>query len=145
MASAMSQTASNVSSSLGPRPPQRATAGVSFTGVAAWTSAVKDTQSRTPRVELAARGALTKTGNSHARRLLFEAALASPQAVPSSGGPAAAGMPLARLPEPVGKRPTGGYTHAGSFDECTKPPVVASAAITRELAGWCWSLAVLDE
>ena len=23
-------------------------------------------------------------------------------------------------------------------------PVVANAAIARELAGWCWSLAVLD-
>ena len=31
-----------------------------------------------------------------------------------------------------------------SFDERKKRPVVANAAIARELAGWCWSLAVLD-
>ena len=24
-------------------------------------------------------------------------------------------------------------------------PVIANAAIARELAGWCWSLAVLDD
>ena len=26
-----------------------------------------------------------------------------------------------------------------------KRPVIANAAIARELAGWCWSLAVLDD
>jgi hypothetical protein len=31
------------------------------------------------------------------------------------------------------------------FDERKKRPVVASAAIARELAGWCWSLATLDD
>jgi hypothetical protein len=31
------------------------------------------------------------------------------------------------------------------FDERKKRPVVANAAIARELAGWCWSLAVLDD
>jgi hypothetical protein len=30
------------------------------------------------------------------------------------------------------------------FDERKKRSVVANAAIARELAGWCWSLAVLD-
>ena len=31
------------------------------------------------------------------------------------------------------------------FDERRKRPVVANAAIARELAGWCWSLAVMDD
>jgi hypothetical protein len=31
-----------------------------------------------------------------------------------------------------------------SFDARHKRPVVANTAIARELAGWCWSLAVLD-
>jgi len=31
------------------------------------------------------------------------------------------------------------------FDARKKCPVVANAAIAREPAGWCWSLAVLDE
>ena len=31
------------------------------------------------------------------------------------------------------------------FDERKKRAVVANAAIARELAGWCWSLAILDE
>jgi transposase len=26
-----------------------------------------------------------------------------------------------------------------------KRPVVANVAIARELAGWCWSLAVMDD
>jgi len=31
------------------------------------------------------------------------------------------------------------------FDERKKRSVIANAAIARELAGWCWSLAVLDD
>jgi hypothetical protein len=31
-----------------------------------------------------------------------------------------------------------------NFDARGKRPVVANTAIARELAGWCWSLAVLD-
>jgi hypothetical protein len=31
-----------------------------------------------------------------------------------------------------------------AFDARHKRPVVANTAIARELAGWCWSLAVLD-
>jgi hypothetical protein len=30
------------------------------------------------------------------------------------------------------------------FTERKKPPVVATVAVARELAGWCWSLAVID-
>jgi transposase len=31
------------------------------------------------------------------------------------------------------------------FNEHGKRPVIANVAIARELAGWCWSLAVLDD
>ena len=31
-----------------------------------------------------------------------------------------------------------------AFDARRKRPVVANTAIARELAGWCWSLAVLE-
>ena len=31
------------------------------------------------------------------------------------------------------------------FDQRKKRPVVANAAIARELAGWCWSLAVMHD
>ena len=37
------------------------------------------------------------------------------------------------------------HTRWAGFDERKKRPVVANAAIARELAGWCWSLAVLDD
>jgi transposase len=32
-----------------------------------------------------------------------------------------------------------------AFTARGKKPVIATVAIARELAGWCWSLAVLDD
>lgn len=32
-----------------------------------------------------------------------------------------------------------------NFQARKKRPVIANVAIARELAGWCWSLAVLDQ
>jgi transposase len=90
-------------------------------------------------------GGVTKTGNGHARRLLVEAAWHHrPRYRP--------GVELRRrweLASP-GARARGETAnrrlHArwAGFDERKKRPVVANAAIARELAGWCWSLAVLD-
>lgn len=37
------------------------------------------------------------------------------------------------------------HTRWARFDQRQKRPVVANTAIARELAGWCWSLAVLEE
>ena len=31
------------------------------------------------------------------------------------------------------------------FTERTQEPTIANVAIARELAGWCWSLAVLEQ
>ena len=91
-------------------------------------------------------GGVTKTGNSHVRRLLVEAAwhhrnryqpgaelrrrwdLASPEA--RARGQAA----NRRL-----------HTRWVGFDARKKRSVVANVAIARELAGWCWSLAVMPD
>ena len=93
-----------------------------------------------------AQGGVTKTGNTHARRLLVEAAwhhrtpyrlsetmrrrweLAPPAAV--ARGQAANRRLHARWL---------------SFYERKKRSVVANVAVARELAGWCWSVAVLPD
>jgi transposase len=91
-------------------------------------------------------GGVTKTGNGHARRLLVEAAWhhRSPYR-PSrdlrarwTAAPAAAQARGHAANHRLHDRWTG-------FDERKKRPVVANAAIARELAGWCWSLAILDD
>lgn len=90
-------------------------------------------------------GPITKTGNSHARRLLVEAAWHHrPAYRPGKTmhdrwqlAPAAA-----RARGDAGNR----RLHARwvQFTLRRKRPVIANVAIARELAGWCWSLAVLD-
>ncbi len=91
-------------------------------------------------------GGITKTGNTHARRLLIEAAWHHRQPYrPSSPtmrarwdkAPAAA-----RRRGDEGNRRLHGRWLA--FDARGKRSVVANAAIARELAGWCWSLAVIE-
>ncbi len=90
-------------------------------------------------------GGVTKTGNSHARRLLVEAAWHH-RARYRPGQDLRrrwdAASPAARARGQAANR----RLHARwvSFDQRKKCPVVANAAIARELAGWCWSLAVLD-
>lgn len=90
-------------------------------------------------------GGVTKTGNSHARRLLVEAAWHHrtryrPGLELRRRWDAAS--PAARARGQAANR----RLHARwvRFDERKKRSVVANAAIARELAGWCWSLAVLD-
>jgi transposase len=91
-------------------------------------------------------GSITKTGNTHVRRLLVEAAwhhrsryvvgktmrdrwdLASPSA---------------RARGDAGNRRL--HARWNTFRARKKRHVVANVAIARELAGWCWSLAVLEE
>lgn len=91
-------------------------------------------------------GAVTKTGNRHARRLLIEAAWHHrapyrPGAVMRRRWDAAS--PAARARGQAGNRRL--HQRWMRFDERKKRSVVANAAIARELAGWCWSLAVLDD
>lgn len=91
-------------------------------------------------------GGLTRTGNSHARRLLVEAAWHHrPRYTPTS--------PTLRARWAVASPAARERAHQGnqrlhrrwqSFEARGKRKVVANAAIARELAGWCWSLAVMD-
>jgi transposase len=90
-------------------------------------------------------GSITKTGNGHARRLLIEAAWH--HRPPNRIGADLrrrqdAADPAARhRGQQANRRLHQRWVH---FDARKKRTVVANTAIARELAGWCWSLAVLD-
>jgi transposase len=91
-------------------------------------------------------GGVTKTGNGHARRLLIEAAWH--HRAPYRPGRDLrrrweAASPAARARGQAANRRL--HSRWTRFDERKKRSVVANAAIARELAGWCWSLAVLDD
>jgi len=90
-------------------------------------------------------GSVTKTGNGHARRLLVEAAWHhraryAPGKTMRDRWQLA--PPAARDRGDAGNR----RLHARwvEFTRRRKRPVIANVAIARELAGWCWSLAVID-
>ena len=95
--------------------------------------------------DAASQGGITKTGNTHARRLLIEAAwhhkpLYRPgKTILEPAGP----WPPRRSP-PAATPATGACTTDGSRSTARKKHTVANTAIARELAGWCWSLAVME-
>jgi transposase len=89
-------------------------------------------------------GPITKTGNTHARRLLVEAAWHHrrpyrPSVVLQRRWDQAPATARARAH--LGNQ----RLHARwvTYAERKKRPVIANVAVARELAGWCWSLAVL--
>jgi transposase len=91
-------------------------------------------------------GSITKTGNTHARRLLVEAAWQHAKPYRSPGKTMRDRWELA----PAAARLRG---HQGNqrlhqrwqmFTARKKKPVIANVAVARELAGWAWSLAVLE-
>lgn len=91
-------------------------------------------------------GSITKTGNSHARRLLVEAAWHHQRDYRTPGktmrqrwdrAPAAA-----RVRGHQGNQRL--HQRWQAFQARKKRPVIANAAIARELAGWCWSLAMIE-
>lgn len=91
-------------------------------------------------------GPITKTGNGHARRLLVEAAWHHRPAY-RIGKTMRERWDLA----PAAARARGDagnqrlhHRWVGFIDR-RKRSTVANVAIARELAGWCWSLAVLDD
>lgn len=91
-------------------------------------------------------GGLTRTGNTHVRRLLIEAAWHHRK--PYRPGEVMrrrwkAATPTARARGQLANRRL--HDRWLRFDERKKRPIVANAAIARELAGWCWSLAVMDD
>ena len=92
-------------------------------------------------------GSITKAGNAHARRLLVEAAWHHRS---TYRNPSATMRARWNLATPAAKA----RGHAGNhrlhqrwqtFLARKKKPVIANVAVARELAGWCWSLAVLDD
>jgi transposase len=91
-------------------------------------------------------GSITKTGNTHARRLLVEAAWHHRRTyrVPGATLQArwAAAPPAAAARGHAGNQRL--HARWQALAARKKRPVIANVAIARELAGWCWSLAVLD-
>ena len=92
-------------------------------------------------------GGITKTGNGHARRLLIEAAWHHRQPYRSSSPTMRrrweqASVAARRRGDEGNRRLNDRWL---AFMVREKRSVVANAAIARELAGWCWSLAVLEE
>jgi transposase len=91
-------------------------------------------------------GSITKTGNTHARRLLVEAAWHHRRRYVAGKtmrerwelAPAAA-----RVRGDEGNRRL--HRRWVTYIERRKRSTIANVAIARELAGWCWSLAVLEE
>ena len=91
-------------------------------------------------------GSITKTGNTHVRRLLIEAAwhhraryvVGKTMRDRWDLAPAAA-----RARGDEGNRRL--HQRWVRFIDRKKKPTIANVAIARELAGWCWSLAVLEE
>ena len=91
-------------------------------------------------------GSITKTGNAHARRLLVEAAwhhrprytIGATMRARWDLAPAAA-----RARGDEGNRRL--HQRWVKFIDRRKRSTTADVAIARELAGWCWSLAVMDD
>jgi transposase len=91
-------------------------------------------------------GGITKTGNSHARRLLVEAAWhhRRPLRVSRERARRADGQPAAvRARAEAGNRRL--HQRWCRLEQRGKRPTVSVVAVARELSGWCWSLATLDD
>jgi transposase len=91
-------------------------------------------------------GSITKTGNTHVRRLLVEAAWhhrARYVVGKTMRERWQLAPPAARARGDAGNRRL--HARWNTFREHRKRHVAANVAIARELAGWCWSLAVLEE
>jgi transposase len=90
-------------------------------------------------------GAITRTGNGHLRRLLIEAAWQQ-RRTPGVGVRVrlarAEAAPAVRERARLAERRL--HRRWARFDERGKRANVAAVAVARELAGWCWSLAVMD-
>jgi transposase len=91
-------------------------------------------------------GPITKTGNTHVRRLLIEAAWhhrARYVAGKTMRDRWELASPAARARGHAGNQRL--HARWNTLRERRKRHVVANVAIARELAGWCWSLAVLEQ
>jgi transposase len=91
-------------------------------------------------------GSITKTGNTHARRLLVEAAWHHQKPLRAPGKALAARR--ATLPPAIRARGEAAdqrlhHRWTTMTRRHKRPPIIA-VAVARELAGWCWSLATMD-
>lgn len=90
-------------------------------------------------------GGITRTGNSHARRLLVESAWQHKKDY--RPGPTLR-KDWAEVPATIAQRADNGnrrlHRRWKMLDAHHKPHTVATTAIARELAGWCWSLATME-
>lgn len=91
-------------------------------------------------------GGITKTGNSHARRLLVEAAWLHRRDYRPDGRSLLQAW-WEKAPVDVRLRGQAGNERLHrqwiQFDARRKRPVIANVATARQLAGWCWSLATM--
>lgn len=91
-------------------------------------------------------GSITKTGNTHVRRLLVESAWHH-RARYTAGKTMLdrwdQASPAARARGDLGNRRL--HARWATFVEHRRRPVIANVAIARELAGWCWSLSTLED
>jgi transposase len=96
--------------------------------------------------EARSQGGVTKTGNGHVRRLVVEAAWHHrPQYRPGAELRRRWDLasPAARARGQAANRRL--HTRWAGLDARKKRPVIANVAVARELAGWCWSLAVMPD
>jgi transposase len=102
-----------------------------------------EASSGTQRVQ----GAITKTGNTHARRLLVEAAWhhRRPFKVTSKALRARRDKvtPSVRARAELADRRL--HQRWMSLDARGKRPTITAVAVARELAGWCWSVAIMND
>ena len=92
-------------------------------------------------------GSITKTGNTHARRLLVETAWQHqrPLRAPSKALTARRSLvsPAVRARAQAADRRL--HQRWQSMQARKKRSTVIAVAVARELAGWCWSLAVMTD
>jgi transposase len=92
-------------------------------------------------------GPITKTGNSHARRLLVEAAWHHQRPLRAPGKALAARRaalsPAVRARGQAADRRL--HHRWTTMTARNKPPAITAVAVARELAGWCWSLATMHD
>lgn len=90
-------------------------------------------------------GSITRAGNTHVRRLLVEAAWHHRRPYRPSAALRARwekSTPAAQRRGDLANRRL--HHRWARFDARSKKSTIANTAIARELAGWCWSLAVMD-
>jgi transposase len=92
-------------------------------------------------------GSITRTGNGHARRLLVEAAWHHHRRRYQPGKTIRdrweLASPAARARGDLGNRRL--HDRWVKYIDRKKKATVANTAIAREFAGWCWSLALLED